>query len=417
MITESFYLGPTRRPVPLTSWDEVVSAAQIGVLDETQWVELKQDVPASSKSANLELAKDLASLSVDGGLLVIGVADADRKAGDVVGARMQGLETRIDQVAGGQITPPLSVTIARVDHPDDDERGLLLVGVPASPDAPHMVDGAYWARGATGKRRLSDPEVRRLLTARQAQTTGFETRLREMAETFELPVRERRKSHLYLLAEPLAAVRAQASAGTNEHLLELVLPGVRFDPQFGPTVQTLTHRRADPDGLAATSFPPTEVLERDLYALQALVADDGRIAMTSSGGTSDPSDWNKDRPSQQFVDVGHILELTHCLARITGHLSTERFSYGGPWRLGVRVDRLHGVPATAAMDDRMGRRFAGYPRAEFVRVVTATTGELVSQTPDVVGRLLEPLLRGLGVTSQYLPYTDPRSFVGGASRR
>lgn len=90
VITESFYLGPTRRPVPLRSWEEVVSAAQAGVLDETQWVELKQDVPASSKSANLELAKDLASLSVDGGLLVIGVADGDRKAGDVVGARLQG---------------------------------------------------------------------------------------------------------------------------------------------------------------------------------------------------------------------------------------------------------------------------------------------------------------------------------------
>lgn len=416
MNTESFYLGPTRRPVPLTSWDEVVSAAQAGVLDETQWVELKQDVPASSKSANLELAKDLASLSVDGGLLVIGVADADRKAGDVVGARLQGLETRIDQVAGGQITPPLSVTIVRVDHVDNDERGVLLVGVPASQDAPHMVDGAYWARGATGKRRLSDPEVRRLLTARQAQTAGFETRLHEMAETFELPALKRRKSHLYLLAEPLAAVHAQPSEGPEEHLLDLVTAAVRFAPQFGPTVQSLTFRRADPDGVAATTFPPTEVLKQDLLALQALVADDGRIAMTSSGGTTDPSDWTGGR-SSQFVDVGHILELTHCLAQITGHLSSDRFSYGGPWRLGVRVDRLHGVPATAAMGETMGRRYAGYPRAEFVRVVTATTGELVSQTPDVVGRLLEPLLRGLGVTSRYLPYTDPLSFAGGTSRR
>ncbi|GIG29266.1 AlbA family DNA-binding domain-containing protein [Cellulomonas marina] len=417
MITESFYLGPTRRPVPLTSWDEVVSAAQAGVLDETQWVELKQDVPASSKSANLELAKDLASLSVDGGLLVIGVADADRKAGDVVGARLQGLETRIDQVAGGQITPPLSVTIVRVDHPDDDERGVLLVGVPASPDAPHMVDGAYWARGATGKRRLSDPEVRRLMTARQAQTAGFETRLRAMAEDFEIPALTRRKGHVYLLAEPLAPVHAQPAAGHHETLLQMVTSAVRFRPQFIPTIESLTYQRADPDGLAATSFPPTEQLKQDLYALRGLVADDGQIAMTSSGGTTDPSDFNGERPSQQFVDAGHILELTHCLAEITGHLSSERFSYGGPWRLGVRVDRLYGVPATAAMDDRMGRRFAGYPRAEFVRVVTATTGELVSQTPDVVGRLLEPLLRGLGVTSQYLPYTDPRSFAGGASRR
>lgn len=299
---------------------EVISAAQAGVLDETQWVELKQDVPASSKSANLELAKDLASLSVDGGLLVIGVADADRKAGDVVGARLQGLETRIDQVANGQITPPLSVTITRVDHPDDAERGVLLVGAPASPDAPHMVDGAYWGRGATGKRRLSDPEVRRLLMTRQAQTAGFETRLRDMAETFELPARERRKGHVYLLAEPLAPVHAQPSNGHDEHLLELLNSSIRFRPQFAPTIDWLTYRRADPDGIAATSFPPAEPLEKDLYALRALVADDGRIALTSSEGTTDPSEFSRDRPSQQLVNAGHIVELAHSFAEITGQL-------------------------------------------------------------------------------------------------
>lgn len=192
-------------------------------------------------------------------------------------------------MASGQITPPLSVTITRVDHPDDAERGVLLVGAPASPDAPHMVDGAYWGRGATGKRRLSDPEVRRLLITRQAQTAGFETRLRAMAETFELPARERRKGHVYLLAEPLGPVHAQAHNGQEEHLLELVISSVRFRPRFTPTVELLTYRRADPDGIAAASFPPAEPLEKDHYAIQALVADDGRIAVTSSEGTTDPS--------------------------------------------------------------------------------------------------------------------------------
>jgi hypothetical protein len=58
-----------------------------GVLDETHWVALKQAVPATSKPVNLELAKDPASLSVDGGVLIIGIADARRAAGDVGGLR------------------------------------------------------------------------------------------------------------------------------------------------------------------------------------------------------------------------------------------------------------------------------------------------------------------------------------------
>ncbi|WNB85758.1 hypothetical protein [Cellulomonas sp. ATA003] len=75
------------------------------------------------------------------------------------------------------------------------------------------------------------------------------------------------------------------------------------------------------------------------------------------------------------------------------------------------------MPATEVLDSFSGRRFAGYPRPEFLRVVTATSGELVSQTPDVVSRLVEPLLRGLGVTSRYLPYAHPREIAQGRNRR
>lgn len=78
----SFYLGSGKGRASLTSWDEVEIAAAAGVLEESAWVELKQAVPASSKPANQELARDLASLSVDGGTLIIGITD---KTHDVVG--------------------------------------------------------------------------------------------------------------------------------------------------------------------------------------------------------------------------------------------------------------------------------------------------------------------------------------------
>jgi hypothetical protein len=52
----SFYLGPRRSRFQAETWDDVVTAAAAGVLDETHWVELKETVPLSSKPANLELS-------------------------------------------------------------------------------------------------------------------------------------------------------------------------------------------------------------------------------------------------------------------------------------------------------------------------------------------------------------------------
>ena len=64
----SFYVGPGKPLLRVTGWNDLVAAAQAGVLAETQWVELKAALPATANAANLELARDLASLSVDRGV-------------------------------------------------------------------------------------------------------------------------------------------------------------------------------------------------------------------------------------------------------------------------------------------------------------------------------------------------------------
>jgi hypothetical protein len=183
----SFYLGPRKPRLKAESWDDLVIAAAAGVLDENHWVELKEAVPPSSKPANLELAKDLASLSVDGGVLIVGIADAKGAAGDVVGTDLSGLQTRIAQVASGRVSPPLPVTIDVIAEPAQSDAGVVLVTVPASEGAPHMVDGSYWGRDAHGKRVLSDDEVRRLLADRQTRTAGFTERLRAAPTRLDPP--------------------------------------------------------------------------------------------------------------------------------------------------------------------------------------------------------------------------------------
>ena len=69
---------------------DLVSAAAGGLLDESHWMELKREIPRT-KGSNVELARDLASFAVDGGVLVIGVDEDDLgRADQVVGTDWRG---------------------------------------------------------------------------------------------------------------------------------------------------------------------------------------------------------------------------------------------------------------------------------------------------------------------------------------
>src|SRR5699024_364462 len=111
---------------------------------------------------NMELARDLASLSVHGGVIIFGVRD---KTLEVVGFDTTGLRDRISQVAATKISPPLVPLIAD-DIEGPEGRKLLVVSVPPSLLAPHMVDERYYGRSADGKRDHPDPEAATLTVSR-----------------------------------------------------------------------------------------------------------------------------------------------------------------------------------------------------------------------------------------------------------
>src|SRR5262249_53108157 len=103
----SFYLGPGRPRLNTASWHDLAAAVESGSTPETPWCELKADVPASSPGANTELAKDLASLTVDGGVMLIGIKDDASSAADIVGVdddTLGNLSSRIDQIAGSRVS-------------------------------------------------------------------------------------------------------------------------------------------------------------------------------------------------------------------------------------------------------------------------------------------------------------------------
>jgi hypothetical protein len=408
-VRSTAYLGPGKGRWSPATWADIVDAAAGGLIDESHWVDLKQELPLRKASVNTDVAKDLASLAVDGGLLIIGVEDHDSHAGNVCGVELGKLADRVDQIARDKVRPSLVVRSIEVPDPDRPGYGCLLVHVPPSAQAPHMVDYVYYGRGDRANIKLSDEQVRSVL-ADQARTRGDVTAdLRQMVHDDPLPDDQRQHSHLYLLAQPEAApdealvellARNDASVIINE-LLDEIARGSSWPP-FDPGLQRLPWRVPRAEGHAFTTVSGGDrIYEPGM--LDVLVREDGGIRLICGRGTDvGPGPTFTDSPPPRAVIAVVVLGLTHAFAALVGRLADQHAAYQGQWRLGVRIDRLHGV---VPMDKLGPGNPPGHPytRDEYERVTSASTEELVNAPHAVAERLLAPLLRGLGIAPLYLP--------------
>ncbi|MDQ3223056.1 MAG: ATP-binding protein [Gemmatimonadota bacterium] len=409
MSPHSFYVGPGKPLLRVTGWDDLVAAAQAGVLAETQWVELKAALPAKANVANLELARDLASLSVDGGVLVIGVKNPGNQADHLVGTTddLENLKSRIDQVAGStRIQPPLTVQMTPIPHPTDPERYVLIVTVPASASAPHMVDEKYWGRGATGKRPLADVEVSRLFAQRRGRRDDLRERLLGLSTGLDpLQSELRQHGHLYVMAEPTAAWVGPPLAETlgSKHPLQMVGEALSFRPQSSPRFESLTFPVPHPDGLALASVDlGSTIAEVENSLLYLLVTDSGSVQLVSGHGTRTYGD-------QTGINSCHIMEIVHQAIELTTYLGMHYLNHSGTWNIGVHVEGLEGLLPSQALVERTKYdfgRFTPFQTNEYTRIITATT-KLAENTPGVVEKLLRDLARGLGLANYLFPYSTP----------
>lgn len=336
------YLGPNRGVIGLSTWDELVDAAEGGLLEENQWCELKEMPTRQNqpkKDANLEMARDLASLSLDGGLLIYGVRD---KTFEVVGCDITGLEDRISNVAATRVHPPLSPNILSIiRHPEEETLQVLVVQVPPSPLAPHMADNTYWGRSTNGKRPLSDAEVRRHLTQRDQGEGAFRMRLMEMESRDPLADwiedEQTGNGHVYILAQPCAPVVGNG----EEQGSSILTQGMRRSNWHG-TVRDCTYQAFDPNGEAyatvgAYGNPVSAQLERSLCHIS--VKDDSCVEVVSGGGTA-TYEAQPGRPAN-FLLGGLVSALViQTLELLKGR--SQAWGYTGLWRVGLRITKTRG---------------------------------------------------------------------------
>ncbi|TDD64985.1 hypothetical protein E1293_40860 [Actinomadura darangshiensis] len=143
----------------------------------------------------------MASFAIDGGTLIVGIAeDKDNRAFTLAPQPLKGMAEKMEQIARSIPDPPLNVITQEIESEADPTTGYLIIHIPASPAAPHMVDNRYWGRGDKTKYPLPDPEVVRLHERRRITDRDALALLQREIDADPIPADQRQQAHLFLVA-------------------------------------------------------------------------------------------------------------------------------------------------------------------------------------------------------------------------
>lgn len=398
--------------VPVTA-SELEAAVRDGILTESLHFDAKRDLETGAKG-NRALAVDMAAMAVNGGLLAIGVAEERGQSGNVLIPKpvaLAGLRERISQIGLSRIDPPLTV-VTRELPTGDAASGYLLILVPPSPDAPHMVDGQYRGRGDTTNYVMGDAEVRRVQAQRRGSRLDIRAELERAVAADPSPPELRTQAHLFIVARPLtptspSMLQMQIGPDWRKWIRETIhgQPSLgRYSPDL-PGVDPIVRR---PNGWAVASYPisATRTIDQDEVArgaeddlLELEIDEDGSLRLFCGRGS------DVDRTGVRWTFEILIAGLTWRVLRAASSIAGET-GYVGNWDLGVALTNARGI-ASNAIADRMFRE-ARLPFAadDYRSTTQATYAEITENRHAVMQRLLGRLNRALNDDVIPLPDFD-----------
>lgn len=147
--------------IPQT-WKDIELA--IGTLSENEALDFKRDL-APGKKLN-DIAKDAAAMSLQGGVILIGVDEHNNLATSITPVPLAGAVERIRQVLDTRVSPGLGVEIQKLTKDTGDKDGVIALTVPPSWSSPHQFDHRFPARSGSTTRWLSESELEGLFARR-----------------------------------------------------------------------------------------------------------------------------------------------------------------------------------------------------------------------------------------------------------
>jgi hypothetical protein len=133
--------------------------------EETSYVEFKEAAKLGKEDQRKkQIGIDVSAFAnSDGGILVYGLAERDRKANHITYINSNEYSKDwLSDVISGQISRPLSsFNIFIIQNPENEDEQIYVVKIFQSPHGPHMAsDGNYYRRTEKGKTKMLEWEVR-----------------------------------------------------------------------------------------------------------------------------------------------------------------------------------------------------------------------------------------------------------------
>jgi hypothetical protein len=410
---DSVYLSSDQPRLRLASEADVHAAVAQQLLEENHFLDLKREV-RSSRALNKETARDLAQFAIDGGTVVVGLAELDDGTIDLTPQPLNGLAEQIELIARTNCDPPLAVISRSIPTTADAAVGFLVVHVPPSPSAPHMVDGRYIGRGDKTKRYLLDAEVLRLHASRASQRLDALQLLQAEFDRDIFNTSGRVQAHGFFVAEPMS--------GRRDMLLRLTDPPVQWEKVVAFT------RRALDTGPASAAMGKLGRFAPDVYELQTLDRRLSCVAITTHGialgrkrrgeDSIDGSDaeleirdsgglriyissLSRARPRDEFQVFFEVkaIGLSHRLVALAA-AAAEESGYLGDWALAFGATGLKDSYSHFLSDQWADG--SPYPEDVYTDSVVASYSDLVQRPWEIVDSLVGGLLRGFNTRQNFL---------------
>jgi hypothetical protein len=390
------------------SEQDILSAIDAGDLSETANFDGKSALPGKGKGKDLAL--DVAAMSADGGTLLYGVAEDENERLTVPQPfKLAGVRERVDQIVRTSISEPLTIEVHTIPTDNDPSLGYLVIAVPPSPRAPHMVtvgkEYRYYGRGATGNVLLSEGEVARLYERRQRWEVDRGAMLDEAIAS--APIRRRADfAYLHLVARPVVpdedlydgARKDQQAMQFLGGLISAALSAEAVPNSYTPDFSGGHHYVRHADGWAAIWGPASERDEREDPArvLDLEVGLDGRGRLFCGRAA-------QKYPEHFLIFEPLVADLTTKFLTVMGGLYAAG-SYMGAVDVGVAVTGLRGS-VSYILRDHISIERTPYNRDQYRRTERLPASHLVGDPRGTASKMVLPLLRAV-TRESYDPFSD-----------
>lgn len=380
---------------------QIISALEAGAVTETHQLEIKRDAPMT-KAERSEIARDLASMALDGGAFLFGVEEVKedqtfRPSPVDLAGRVEALE----QIAELRIDPPLTIRVREIVSSADTSKGYLHVSVDASPLAPHMVDGVYYGRGEKRRRRLGDAEVLRLHRNRVADQQPVLAMMEADIKSDPTPPDQRRLGHLFVVARPVTGAPSMAEdwVWAREALFEVFQSSSRALPEkivgVAPRPGVAHRLEARTHGQAWTSLDPERPTPEG-STVDVEFREDGSVHVFVGRLTELPRNEGGEKLLLDALAVAYVMRTMSWAMSVA-----ERSEYPGSWDLAVSGVGIKGTVALSNSSDPFLYDGTVYPAVTYLATTRATRAEMQENPGVVTGRLLSRFVRSMRLGRHY----------------